>query len=237
MRRLAIALALCPLPALAAPGAGAVDAAEAPAAREMGTLRLVGASAGVPVMIDGKPAGETPMPGPWTLPAGSHTVELRPAGGQPIVREVQIAAGQEAKVVVGTVRAPTPTPEVDDPDETPPAVEAATAGPPFSLATAGYITAGVGLAAIGAGVALGLAADSAADDAFAVTPPEGTRAEQQALVDDADAMAFWSNVAYGTGGVLLIGGAAMALLASDGLLAGSATLVPTGNGAMVMGAF
>lgn len=234
MRRTVIALVLLPLPTLAAPDAAADAAAETAAAREMGTLRLIGASAGVPVTIDGKAAGETPMPGPWTLPAGTHTVELRPAGGQPIVREVQVAAGQEAQVVVGAVRAPTPTPE--DP-EVPPAVEAATAGPPFSLATAGYITAGVGVAALGAGVALGLAADSAADDAFAVTPPDGTRAEQQALIDDADAMAFWSNVAYGTGGVLLLGGAAMALLASDGLLSGSASVLPTGNGAVVMGAF
>lgn len=232
MRRTALALCLLPLPTLAAPAA---NGAAAVAPREMGTVRLVGAGAGVPIFIDGKPAGETPLPGPWTLPAGAHTIELRPAGGQPVTREVQVVAGQEAQVVLGSVRAaPPPSPRGEDP----PAVDAVSSGPPFSLATAGYITAGVGLAAIGAGVALGLAADGAAEDAFAVAPPDGTRAEQQARVDDADAMAFWANVAYGAGGVLLVGGAAMALLASDGPLGDDTmSLVPTGQGAALVGAF
>lgn len=238
-RSLIAAMSLLPLATHAAPAADAPAAAAAddtpPAPRSMGTVRLEGAPAGVPVFIDGEPAGITPLPGPWTLTAGAHTVELRPAGATPITRAVEVEAGREARLVLGAVTAARPAPPpADDP---PPAIEAAT-GPGFSLATAGYVTAAVGLVSIGAGVALGLAADGAADDARAVRPPDGTRAEQQALVDDADAAAFWANVAYGAGGVLVLSGAAMALFASDGLLGDApATVTPTAGGAAVMGAF
>lgn len=203
----------------------------------MGTVRLEGGPVGVPVFIDGEAAGISPLPGPWTLTAGAHSVELRPAGASPIVRAVQVEAGREVRVVLGAVSAARP--QLVEPEGAADGVASGgAAGPGFSLATAGYVTAGVGLAAVGAGVALGLMADGLAADALAVQPPEGTRAEQMKLVDDADAAAFWANVAYGAGGVLVVSGVAMALLASDGPLGDApVSVVPTAGGAVVVGSF
>ena len=193
----------------AAPAAPAV-------AREMGTVRLEGGPVGVPVFIDGEAAGISPLPGPWTLTAGAHSVELRPAGASPIVRAVQVEAGREVRVVLGAVSAARP--QLVEPE-----------GAADGVASGG---------AAGPGVSLGLMADGLAADALAVQPPEGTRAEQMKLVDDADAAAFWANVAYGAGGVLVVSGVAMALLASDGPLGDApVSVVPTAGGAVVVGSF
>ncbi len=248
MRALPIAIAgLLPFSAVAQPAADASPAADAPASdtpsstppagglpttpQSMGTL-VVDAEDGVEVRVDDAVIGQTPLPGPWTLAPGTHTVELRPASGAPTVRQITVAAGQRVAIDLGGK-----TPAEAPPPEEVPAEALATppppAGPGFSLATGGYIAAGLGLAVAGAGVALGLQADSLAAEARDLDRATHDRAEQQDLVDQADGAAFWANVSYGAGGVLLLSGAAMILLASDGPLG----IAPTPGGAVVEGRF
>lgn len=224
-----------PPPASAAEEAPA-EADEAPAApQSMGTL-AIDADDGVEVRVDDAVIGETPLPGPWTLSPGEHTVELRPPSGEPTVRRVTIAAGQHLALDLGGKKpdpaaepAPAPT---SDPAVAEPALPA---GPGFPVATGGYIVAGLGLLGVGAGVGLGLLADGYAADARDLDRASNDRADQQALVDQADGAAFWSNVSYGAGGVMLLGGAAMILLATDGPL--GVSVAPTPGGAMVEGRF
>lgn len=222
---LAAAVILLPLPVFAQ-GAGAGAASQS-----MGTLVIVAGKDGVPVRVDGTEIGQTPLPGPWTLAAGEHRVEFLPAGAAPVVRTVSIVAGQATEVKV--FDAPTAAPVEPPPDDLVQAPVDPVSGPGFSLATAGYIAAGVGLATVGAGVALGLMADGAADDAFAAT----SRSAQQDAVDQADAFAFGANVSYGAGGLMVLGGAAMILLASDGPLGDGVTVAPAPGGAVIGGRF
>lgn len=241
MRALPIAIAmLLPPPAVAQT---APDGAAEPAPaddRSKGTL-VIDSAAGLQVRIDDEVIGSTPLPGPWTLEPGEHVVELRPATGAPTVRNITVAAGQRVTLELrGPEPAdpapqsakPAPKPAAPVPDEAlaeapPPA------GPGFSLATGGYVAAGLGLAGVGAGVFLGLTADGHAADARDLDRASHDRRDLQDLVDQADSAAFWANVSYGAGGVLLLGGAAMILLATDGPLG----IAPTPGGAMIEGRF
>lgn len=213
------------------PSHGWAQAPAATVAQEMGTLIVESGVDGAVVRIDDVEVGRTPLPGPWTLTPGEHTIEVRPEDGAPIVRSFTIAAGQPTVLqVLGGTAARTPVP--DTPTVEAPAPEAlGAAGPGFDLATGGYIAAGLGVAVVGAGVALGLMADSAADDAFAAT----SRADQQTRIDTADAMAFGANVSYGAGGLLLLGGVAMIVLAADGPLGDAPVSVAPTPGGMVLG--
>ncbi len=74
--------------------------------------------------------------------------------------------------------------------------------------------AGVGVVAIGAGVALGMSAKGLEDDAFALCPDgEGTpcanATEANALADKGDSRAMLANVAFGVGGVAIVGAAVL----------------------------
>jgi hypothetical protein len=232
-----------PAPAADAPAADApavdapaVDApATPPPPRTMGTLLIEAGRDGVPVIVDGADIGRTPLPGPWTLPPGPHTVVLRPEGASPEKHDVQIPVGGEVRLEVLT--APVAPAAVVAPE---PAVEVVHTGPGFSLANAGYVAAGVGVAALGAGVFLGLDAQSKADEAADLDrrDPGNSRADLEALADDADASALWANVAYGVGGVALLGGAAMIVFASDGPLSRAPVRVtPLPAGAALGGTF
>jgi hypothetical protein len=221
-----------------APPEKAAEAAPAQAAapavpRTMGTLILKSGATGADVAIDGVVIGAVPLPGPWTLPPGPHKVEVRPASGEPAKAAVEITAGEATTlklfekaeaVVVVPERVVTEKP----------------VGPGFSMATAGYVTAGVGLALVGAGVFFGLDASSTADDANAydTANPEHTRAGLQALVDDSEQSAFQANVALGIGGAAMLAGAAMLWLASDGpFRPRRVTARPVANGALLRWTF
>ncbi|MCB9540563.1 MAG: PEGA domain-containing protein, partial [Myxococcales bacterium] len=94
-------------PAPAAPAPAEAPPAEAapatpPAPRTMGTLLVDAGQDGVPVIVDGVDIGRTPLPGPWTLPPGPHTVVLRPEGASPEKHDVQIPVGGEVRLEVLT---------------------------------------------------------------------------------------------------------------------------------------
>jgi hypothetical protein len=210
--------------------------ASALAAPTTGTLRLNTGARGAPVYIDGVLAGVAPLPGPWTLPAGEHTVELRPKGTAPVSARFAVVAGKEAAVEL----LPAATPEVTEGLD--PASAGRTrviySGPGFSLATAGYVTAGVGVASGVLAVLFGLQAESKAEEARGLdkSDPALTRATELALVEDADRSAFLANLTRGLGVVAGVAGLSMVFLASDGPL-GGLSFSPTPGGAAVGGRF
>lgn len=218
----------------AKPAAAKPEAAPAPAkaAQSMGTMLVQTREAGAVVKVDGTAVGETPMPGPWTLAPGIHRVEVAAPGKKPFSARVRIVPGK--MTTVPAYAAPSPA-EAKDQVKTVHRVVHTGAG--FSLSTAGYVTAGVGVAALGAGVALGLMADGAAADARDLdrADPANSRADLEQLVKDADRNAFWANVSYGVGAVAAVTGVTMILLASDGPL--GVTVAPTPTGAAIGGVF
>ena len=202
------------------------------AAPAAGTLRLKTGSRGATVLIDGSPVGVTPLPGPWTLAPGSHTIELKPKGAASVKAAFTIAAGQEALVELLAAAMPAES-ATEAPIAGPHRV--IYSGPGFSLATAGYITAGVGVASGALAVLFGLQANSKADEARGLDKADRTltRADQQRLADDADQAALLCNVTMGVGVVAGLSGVAMILLASDGPL--GLSWAPAPGGAVVEG--
>lgn len=182
------------------------------AAPEMGVLVIEGGAADTPVTIDGQAVGALPLPGPWTLPPGNHEVVV---GGKK--HTVKVTAGKEARLNVGAkgaraaALAEQPVVYVHKPG--------------FSLATAGYVAGGLGVAALGLGVYFGLDADDLAQQANDLDRrnPSNSRDDQDKLSSDAERSAFTANLLYGVGGVLVAGGAVMFLLSSDGPLSVAAT--------------
>lgn len=175
------------------------------AAPATGTLLIEGAPSGSTVTVDGKSIGETPLPGPWTLPAGEHEVKV---GAR--AQTVTVTAGGLAKI---SYDAPPATPKAPVPD----AVSAAAAPrDKFPVVTAGYVGAGAGIVAIGAGAFFAV---SEADD-----------------VSEEEANAVFANIGFGIGGVLLAGGAAMIIWGDDSAPT-TVGVQPTLNGAVIGGSF
>jgi hypothetical protein len=202
-------------------------------AAETGTVRLDTRHVGAQVLIDGAVVGVAPLPGPWALPVGQHKIEVRPAGQAPLVETVQVAAGQEVRVALA------PAAARSDAEAGPVRTAVVHTGAGFSLATAGYVTFGVGAAAGITAVLFGLGAQSKADDAAALdrTNPSNTRASQLALSDEAERSALWANVLGGVGVVAGLSGVAMVLLASDGPFGDGFSVAPTPGGVVFGGAF
>ncbi len=204
------------------------------AAPSTGTLSLHTGAIGAPVLIDGQAVGTAPLPGPWTLSVGQHTIEVRPPNASAEKVTVSIVAGQEAEVELLKQAATVPAEAaLEGPRE-----RIVHTGPGFSLATAGYITAGVGLAAGVTASLFGLSANKKASDARGLdkADPASARTDQLALVRDADRAALICNVGLGVGGVLLLSGVSMVLLASDGPI-GALSLAPAPTGFSVGGTF
>jgi len=195
-------------------------------APEMGVLLVEGGEPGAAVSIDGQAVGALPLPGPWTLPAGAHTVLIGTSS-----HAVKVAAGAPSRLKLGGARGGgTAAGAADQP-------VVVVGRPGFSLATAGYIAGGLGVVALGLGVYFGLDASDLADQAKALdrSDPAHTRAELDGLASDAEHQAFTANLLYGAGGVLLASGAALFLLSSDGPLSGAPVAVTPAPGGLVVG--
>ena len=225
-RRPSLALAAC---ALAFGLASARSAHAAP----VGTLRLDTRHVGAPVLINGVVVGFAPLPGPWTLPVGAHTVEVRPQGRAALSGQVEVVAGAEVSLaleppVAGTKGEPSLVHTV-----------VVHTGPGFSLVSASYVAFGLGLAAGGGAAYFGLQANAAAEDARALDPadPKNTRAAQRALMADAERDALKANVLGGLSGIAVMSGVALLLLATDGPLGGDIAVLPTTDGLGVGGVF
>ncbi len=228
-----VSLLLLQTPAIAA---DAPPTKASAAVQEMGVVVLKCGEDGVPVFIDDQPVGVTPLPGPWTLPAGRHEIEVRPKGGAPAKASVEITAGGREEVeLLKAVAGVTPKTAERE-------IEVIYVGAGFPLATAGYVTAGVGVAALATGVVLGLSASGSAEDArnYDRQAPGNDRVGLAAFIDDTEQAAFHANIAYGVGLVTALAGVAMVLLASDGPLSRKPVpvkVVPIHGGAALGGSF
>jgi len=95
-------------------------------------------------------------------------------------------------------------------------------------AAIGWLTAGLGIAAIGAGVGFSAAARSADDElALAATRPD--RSRYDALLDERDTFSTLGWAGYGVGAALVIGGLTMVIVDEDPALA----VTPTRGGAVM----
>ena len=150
------------------------------------------------VLIDGQSMG-APSEGPFRVEPGSHDVRVVAQGREPHVQHVIVPAGQT--VEVAPVLAPFGTGNrVPQTVTTPPPSGRGSS----SLDTWGYVTGGIGLALLGTGIAMGVLADQAADDANNLSPGQHDRAEHDALISDSDTYATVADVG------LIVGGAAVA---------------------------
>ena len=99
---------------------------------------------------------------------------------------------------------------------------------------------GAGLAALAAGIVLGTQAHSRQNAAFALCPdpatPCGDAARADTLVSEGHSRALEANIAYGVAGAAVIGAAVLWYLGAPHRSSGVA-IVPTTNGAVVMGHF
>jgi len=225
-RRPSLAIAACAL-------ASGLASTRAAYAAQAGALRLDTRHSGAPVFIDGVAVGVAPLPGPWMLPVGTHTVEVRPQSRPALSGQVDIVAGAEARLAL--------EPPVVAAKGEPSLVHTVVVhtGPGFSLVSASYVAFGLGLAAGGGAAYFGIQAQRAADDASALDPedPKNKRGDQRALVAEAERNAFQANVLGGLGGVAVLSGVALLLLATDGPLAGEVAVVPAPHGLGVGGVF
>jgi hypothetical protein len=131
-------------------------------------LFIDGAPDGSEVLVNGKPAGRTPLAEPIKVAEGSVNVEVRPPGRDPLSKSISVAGGKRQRVTfelgpapttsppplhsepppVAPPDRPTPAPEVSqEPDPKPTPVTRDDRSSP--LRTAAWVTAGGAAAALG----------------------------------------------------------------------------------------
>jgi tetratricopeptide (TPR) repeat protein len=185
---------------------------------------------------------EVPVPAKLHAAPGAHTLVVRQPSGEAIPpKPVTLEAGKTLNVDVTPAApapppgpaaqpAPSPAPQAAPPT---PALEAPAAAPVRRFA--GFALLGVGVATVGAGVGLGLAADGA-KNAYDAGPT-------LASYDHAQSLAMWTDIALIGGAVVTVGGAVLAFLPSPAPaprpqpIGGSFTILPTLGGAVARGTF
>lgn len=159
---------------------------------------------------------------------GMERLTAEAPGYEPWTSEISMA-GEGTTITVEIpplVKKPEPPPveEVRPPPDVvlPPPPPPATPPPPGRTRRIVGVTLGVvGLAAIGGGVALGMSAQTANDDAIDacggdIRDCRGGTLEAQGLVDKARSRALFSTIAFAAGGVAVAGGLVLYLTAPSG---------------------
>jgi len=137
------------------------------------------------------------------LSPGSHTVDLDADGYQPTQLHITVVGDADLSVT-GTLSQVQSTPPVVDHAD-PPARPA-----PFPWKTVGYVTAGVGIAALGTAFALDMTALKDKTDEFKTARDAG-RSDAVQLKSDTLALRTGVLTTYIAGGVLAAGGIALVL--------------------------
>jgi hypothetical protein len=168
--------------------------------------------------------GKTPRTVTFTVPPG------------PAVTNVTVAALEAA-----AVETKKPPPVVEDTPPPPPPIDDTKPTSGSGLKTAGFVTIGVGVVALGGGSYLGLSAKSLDKDAEALCTPRGCTPEGKTLNDDARSRGNLATVVFTIGAVAAVGGLVMVLVAPSSSSKTSASLTPwvahTGGGLGLSGSF
>jgi len=167
--------------------------------------------------------GKKPRTVTFTVPPG------------PAVTNVSVAALED-----DVAEAKGKPPPIDD-TPPPPPIDDTAASSGSGLKTAGFVTMGVGVVALGVGSYLGLSAKSLDRDAEAQCTPRGCTSEGKSLNDDARSRGNLATVVFTIGVVAAAGGLVMVLVAPSSTRKTSASLTPwvahTGGGLGLSGSF
>ena len=176
---------------------------------------------------------------PVWLPQGAHEVVIARAGYVPMTRTLPVdrATPQELRVVLDAEAKPAPDPAAPSPAAPAGVVKPFSPAPPSRspLKLAGWITAGVGLAAGGAGVYFLMRSRAGYDDVQGVIDVHGPWTEEDAdTLDQAESDETTGKVLLAVGaGALVAGGVLLFLgIRADERAAGGVTLAPTDGGAI-----
>lgn len=170
------------------------------------------------------------------LPVGTHTLRATRAGY--VAKESAVVIAEHGQAIIEVLE---PFPEPEPAPEPAPEPVVQTDGPTLpgpqsgDLAAAGWATAGVGLAVLATGVALGALADQRAEEANGLLPRDHTRSEHERLAGEADTFATVANVGYAVGGGALAVG--VALLIADAVDAPAVSAAPIPGGALATAAW
>lgn len=207
-----------------------------------GTLSVVTKPAGAKVLVDGKELGQTPQKG-LRLVAGEHKLRLELEGYEAQDRDFKLTRGASVNLELTLVKPKPAAPPVVATPVAPPAnqpvVPTTTTEQP--AATDGgrswpvwtMITGGLALAAVGAGVGLAVASDSAYDEYKTTKDP----VRYDELADQVPALETGTNVAFAVGGALAVTAAVLYFLVDRPAMKASAeqraSINWTGSGAVL----
>lgn len=197
-----------------------VLASELESIREhLGSVDVIGAPAGAELSVNGKRAGDLPLPRPLRVPAGSAVLELRAPGFFPLTRTVLVTPRGLHREAVEMAPVPREPPRPPPPPAGGPARPDVTAGPPeprpvAAPATgswhrpAGYAAAAGAIVGLGAGFAFHLTRESRAnefnDQCTVMDGKPAGAADCAARRDRVDSATTAAIVGYGAAGVLAL---------------------------------
>lgn len=198
---------------------------------QVASVMLLVSEKGANIMVDGKKVGQSPLPEPLRLRAGTREVTVMRPGYAVWKKEIEVKAGTDQRVKVelqaeGGALAAGGGGAPDDTD--------ASGGGSTNIWP--WVTVGVGVAAIGGGVFTGLSAQSLYDQL-----DEKRQNEELIAQSDIDAggnLVLMTNVLLGVGTAAVIGGVTWWLLDDSGVQAeGTVSLGVSPDGAPTIGAF
>jgi hypothetical protein len=66
----------------------------------VGTVKLVVSEVGADVAVDGEGIGVTPLDGPFTVDAGTHSLRIKKPGFETVEQKIEVSGGNEATVAI-----------------------------------------------------------------------------------------------------------------------------------------
>lgn len=197
-------------------------------------LRAAPSAKGATITLDGKSVDPSALGSAMELDPGRHAIVAKAEGRVPFETNVELGEGQRTEVVIALdpTEKREPTTTTIAPAITGPSNEGRDAGPPVLL-YAGFAAAGVGVVSLGIAGYFTLSASSAKDESGC---RDGRFCPDQASADrlrDAQSDGNLATIFAVTGGVLVVAGAALVVLAPRGRVAVS----PRGMGLAVSGSF
>ncbi len=207
-------------------------------------ISLQGAQGPVKLAVDGKEVPAVAASEGLRVNPGTHGILAKVAGAPDQTASVDVKEGERKKIVLTfppsaassePPKSVTAKPAAPGPSEpTPPVAEAPkTAGdgkPDGTMRTIGLVVGGVGIAALGTGLVLGLAARSKYEDAKSARCAPVCDAEGKTETDDARSLGNVGTVVFVVGAVLTIGGATLWLTAKPTEGTPAVTAVKLGPG-------